>query len=292
MNVKLLKQGKIMTNKQAEKLKGTFLDDSHYNTLINYDCDVVDNYGNALLRFRKNVIPYNMAELGYESFKKSIQYTDGRGITSGSTHKRIRKDGTVSKITVGNKVYSGNVGYMDSNAMVKYCRLTSFGKQYFDEFKNGIPFIEYIDYLYSNLCPKHYKKQRIVADATNINYKIPNTAFTTVTVNKNFRTAVHKDSGDFRDGFGNLIVFNNGSYVGGYFVLPQYGLAVDVQTTDALFVDVHQWHGNTEMELREGFDEIFRISFVLYYRENMYKCKQPTEQLKHLKKTKNGYHNF
>ena len=34
---------------------------------------------------------------------------------------------------------------------------------------------------------------------------------------------------------------------------------------------------------------MLRISFVLYYRENMYKCKQPTEQLKELKLKKSGY---
>tara|TARA_A100000171_G_scaffold50898_1_gene63498 strand:- start:668 stop:1540 length:873 start_codon:yes stop_codon:yes gene_type:complete len=280
---------KILTDKQAASLKGKFINNKHIKTLINSDVDIFDNYGNLLLKFRKNVVPYNIVELGYKSFKKSITLTDGRGITSGSSHKRIRKDGSISNITIGNKVYSGNVGYMDSNAMIKYCRLTNFGKNYFEQFKKGIPFVEHIDYLYSQLCPSHYKKQRSVADATNINYKIPNTSFTTVTVNKSFRTAVHKDSGDFRDGFGNLIVYNDNSYDGGFFVLPQYGIGVDVQTTDALFVDVHQWHGNTEMKLRNGFNKIFRISFVLYYRENMFKCKQPSEQLKELKIKKNGY---
>lgn len=289
MNVKLIKQGKLFKDSKAAKLKGKFIDESYIKTLIDYDCDIIDNYGNPLLRFRKNIIPYDIAELGYQSFKKSIVLTDGRGITSGSSHKRIRKDGTESKITVGNKVNSGNVGYMDSNAMVKYCRLTNFGKQYFDDFKQGFPFIQYIDKLYSQFAPKHYKKQRALADATNRNYVIPDTSFTTVTVNKTFRTAVHQDSGDFRDGFGNLIVFNDGSYTGGYFVLPQYGIGVDVQTTDALFVDVHQWHGNTEMHLKKGFEEILRISFVLYYRENMFKCKQPSEQLKQLKLNKSGY---
>jgi len=71
--------------------------------------------------------------------------------------------------------------------------------------------------------------------------------------------------------------------------LPQYGIGVDVQTTDALFVDVHQWHGNTEMKIKQGYNEIFRISFVLYYRENMFKCKQPSTQLKELKQNKSGY---
>lgn len=282
-------QGKIMKDAEVAKLKGKFLDESHYHTLIGYDCDGFDNYGNLLFRFRKNKLDKDILELGVNSFKKSIQLTEGRGITSGSSHKRIRKDGTESNITVGDKVWSGNVGYMDSGAMVKYCRLTAFGKSHFKEFQDGIPFVNEIDRLYKEFCPKEYSKQKALAESTNRNYVIGETSFTTVTVNKTFRTATHQDAGDFRDGFGNLIVYNDGSYDGGYFVLPQYGIAIDVQSTDTLFVDVHKWHGNTEMKLKEGFDEILRISFVLYYRENMFKCKQPSEQLKEIKQNKLGY---
>jgi hypothetical protein len=287
--MKTIKQGKVLKDFQAAKLKGKFLDDSHYHTLITEDCDGYDNYGNLLFRFRKNRFPEDTLKLGYDCFKKSIQLTEGRGITSGSSHKRIRKDGSVSNITVGNKVWSGNVGYMDSGAMVKYCRLTAFGRDHFKEFQAGIPFVKQVDDFYKELCPEHYSKQKALADSTNRNYVIGDTSFTTITVNKTFRTAVHQDAGDFRDGFGNLIVYNDGSYDGGYFVMPQYGIAIDVQSTDVLFADVHQWHGNTEMKLREGFKDIFRISYVLYYRENMFKCKQPSEQLKEVKQNKLGY---
>jgi hypothetical protein len=283
MNVKLIKRGKQLKDREASKLKTKFLNDNHFDMLIDYDCDVIDNYGNPLLRFRKNIIPIETLKTGYNSFKKSIVKNVGRGVAAGGYD-------TSGKFDISPEVTSGNVGYMDARpGNLDYCRLTAFGREHFEEFKAGVPFVEYIDYLYSNLCPKHYAKQKTVADSTNRNFVIGNTAFTTVTVNENFQTAVHQDAGDFRDGFGNLIVYNNGSYDGGYFVLPQYKLAVDVQSTDALFVDVHQWHGNTEMKLRKGFDDIFRISFVLYYRENMFKCKQPSEQLRDLKINKNGY---
>mgnify|MGYP003134613502 CR=1 FL=1 len=283
MSIKLLKRGKQLTDQKAEKLKTKFLTNENFDILIDYDCDVIDNYGNPLLRFRKNVIPKNILELGYNSFKKSIVKNVGRGVAAGGYD-------TSGKFDISPEVTSGNVGYMDARpGNLDYCRLTSFGREYFNEFQSGIPFVEYIDYLYSKLCPKHYLKQKTIADSTNRNFVISNTSFTTVTVNQNFQTAVHKDAGDYKDGFGNLIVYNNGSYDGGFFVLPQYKIAVDVQSTDALFVDVHQWHGNTEMKLRKGFDDIFRISFVLYYRENMFKCKQPSEQLKDIKIKRNGY---
>jgi hypothetical protein len=281
---------KQLTDEQTEKLKGKYLNENNYDLLITEDADGYDVNGNLLFRFRKNAMPLETLMLGVNSFKDSIEVTESRGYASGSSHKRIRKDGSVSNITVGNKVESGSVGYMDSSAMVKYCRKTAFAKNYFDKFKQGIPFVQFVDNKYKELCPAHYAKQKAIADGTNKNYIIDNTSFTTVTVNKNFRTAVHQDAGDYPDGFGNLIAYREGNWNGGYFCLPQYKVAIDLQNTDMLFVDVHQWHGNTDFI---NTDENFlRISFVLYYREYMYKCKQPAEELLNMKMDKTGYLNL
>lgn len=281
---------KQLTDEQATALKGKYLNESNYDLLITSDADGYDSNGKLLFKFRKNAIPFETLKLGVDSFKDSIELTESRGIASGSSHKRIRKDGSVSNITVGNKVESGNVGYMDSNAMVKYCRKTAFAKNYFDKFSAGIPFVEFIDNKYKELCPEHYAKQIAIANGTNRNYVISDTAFTTVTVNKNFRTAVHQDAGDYPDGFGNLIAYREGDWTGGYFCLPQYKVAIDLQNTDILFVDVHKWHGNTDFINTD--DNFLRISFVLYYREYMYKCSQPKEELQKMKMEKTGYLNL
>jgi hypothetical protein len=271
----------------AAHLKSKFLTNKDFDILITEDCDAFDLYGNLLFKFRKNAIPFDILKQGYEAFKGSIQLTDGRGAASGSSHKRIRKDGSISNITIGNKVHSGNVGFMDSNAMIPYCRQTNFAKNYFDDYKNGIPFVEYVDKKYKELCPAYYEKQIAISRGTNINYRISDTAFTTVTVNKNFQTAVHQDSGDYRDGFGNLIVYREGSYDGAYFCLPEYRVAIDLHNTDILFADVHSWHGNTNFY--NCSEDYLRISFVMYYRENMIKCKQPSDELKYIKQAKNGF---
>tara|TARA_R110000796_G_scaffold120506_3_gene234677 strand:+ start:7999 stop:8874 length:876 start_codon:yes stop_codon:yes gene_type:complete len=276
-----------ISEKKADKLKGVFLNDKHYDLLIREDADGYDTRGNLLFRYRKKAVDYDLLKSGYEAFEKSITHTEGRGIASGSSHKRIRKDGTIANTTVGNFVYSGNVGYMDPSAMVRYCRQTAFARDHFEEFKSGIPFVKAIDKLYEKYCPVYYAKQRKIADATDINYRIKDTSFTTITVNKNFRTACHQDAGDYREGFGNLIVYREGDWTGGYFVLPEFGVAVEMGNEDVLFADVHKWHGNTEiMNQHEGW---LRISFVMYYRENMYKCDTPSEELKKTKMKTGGY---
>lgn len=288
--MKTYKLKKQLTDEQAEKLKGKYLNENNYDLLITEDADGYDLNGNLLFSFRKNAIPLETLMLGVNSFKDSIELTESRGYASGSSHKRIRKDGSVSNITVGNKVESGSVGFMDSGAMVKYCRKTAFAKNYFDKYKAGIPFVKFIDDKYKELCPTHYAKQKAIAQGTNQNYVIGDTAFTTVTVNKNFRTAVHQDAGDYPDGFGNLIAYREGNWTGGYFCLPQYKVAIDLQNTDILFVDVHKWHGNTDFINTE--EDWLRISFVIYYREYMYKCKQPAEELLKMKMDKTGYLNL
>lgn len=283
----IIKLKKQLTDKQASKLKSKFLTEKHFDKLITEDTDAYDLNGNLLFKFRKSAIPFDKLKQGYQSFKDSIELTEGRGAASGSSHKRVRKDGSISNITVGNKVTSGNVGYMDSSAMVRYCRKTAFARKYFEKFKKGIPFVQFIDKKYKELCPEHYSRQISISQGTNKNYRIADTSFTTVTVNKNFRTAAHQDSGDFRDGFGNLIVYREGHYEGGYFVLPEYRVAIDLENSDLLFVDVHKWHGNTE--IYNTSEDYLRISFVLYYREYMYKCKSPSEELHRVKMENTGY---
>lgn len=278
---------KQLSDAESEQLKGKFLQESSYDLLIDHDADGYDLQGKMLFRYRKNAIDFELLKSGYKAFEKSIEMTEGRGISSGSSHKRIRGDGSISNTSVGNPVMSGNVGFMDAGAMIYFCRKTLFAQKYFEEFTSGIPFVKHIDELYKELCPEHYGRQIAISRATNINYRIADTAFTTVTVNENFATAVHKDSGDYPEGFGNLIIYREGDYKGCNFCLPQYRVAINMQNTDVLFVDVHQWHGNTPFT--DMSPDYKRIAFVMYYREYMVKCGSPTEELAKVKQSKNGF---
>lgn len=281
--MKTLILNRIYTDIQAEKkFHKKFLTDNDYNQIITEDCDAFNQQGQLLFKFRKGVIPFDILKLGYESFKDAIVQTDGRGNAAGGIFKR-------GKIKAATKyVFSGPVGFMDAIGQYPYCRQTAFNKNYFDQYQYGIPFVKQIDKLYEQLCPLHYAKQLEIANATNRNYVIADTAFTTITVNKNFQTAVHKDSGDYMQGFGNLCVYREGFYEGCYFCLPEYAVAIDMQNTDMLFVDVHRWHGNTPFKNQSA--AYLRVSFVMYYRENMIACKSPSEELARIKKDKGGFY--
>ena len=283
---------RIMKEKHAEKLKGKFLGEEYGKYLITEDCDGIDSYGNLLFRFRKKAIPENILDIGVESFKDSIKQTTSRGNAAGGYYNRIRQDGVVTNFKVADAVSSGNVGFMDAKdgfGTVNYCRKTSFASDHYDKFKQGIPFVKFISDEYKKLCPNHWDLQNKYVQGTNKNYVITDTVYTTVTVNENFRTALHQDSGDLTNAMGNLIVWEDGNYTGGYFMLPEYGIMIDIKSNDLLFVDVHKWHCNTDFKLKEGCTDFTRYSFVMYYREYMYRCESPSQTLIDLKNNSLGY---
>lgn len=262
--------------------------EKHPEFIVDHSCDIYDEAtGDLLAKFRKKEMPMDVLMAGVDNFKHSIAKSANRGDAAGGTVARLDKDGNPTGVMMAEEVDSGNVGYMDPGGMQRYCRLTAFGREHYDTyFKDGRPFVDFVDKKYQELCPKQHSAQLNTANETNANYVLWDTAFSTVTVNKNFRTAVHQDGGDHPDGFGNLFVYREGDWKGGYFTLPEWGIGVEMDNTDMLFVDVHRWHANSPWDLDPENGDL-RISFVLYYRTGLRTCKSPTEVV-HDAKMKSG----
>ena len=125
----------------------------------------------------------------------------------------IRKNNGISKMKVNNQVASNPIGYYEAgkNFANLPCRLTHFTRVNYEKYNEGLKFIQRIDKLFKRLIPDSYQKQRDRADQKS-HLKIKDTAFSTVTINRNFRTALHRDAGDFKEGFGNLTVIERGKY--------------------------------------------------------------------------------
>ncbi len=309
----------VMTNDEIKAREGTYFSDKDAKTIFDEDVDV---YGKdptsgeyqLLARFRKNVIPKPMIKIGWEAYYRTAAPSRNRGAAAGpikldSKYWQKRKptdvnkwsakymqDGKVSKMSVNNNVFSSVLGYFEQTPFMKLpCRLTSYTQKYFHRYKHGIPYIQALDGIFKNLIPDKHAKQ-LVAAKEKPAYQIAGTAFSSVTINRNFRTALHMDDGDFRDGFGNLSVIERGKYHGGATIFPRYGVGFNVRTGDYLAMNVHEWHCNTEMT-EEAADAAFnkrlpkihtdsedtgtlggekpftRISFVCYLREKLRGCK-------------------
>jgi hypothetical protein len=174
----------------------------------------------------------------------------------------------ISDTTYANQVLSGIAGWYDRYPRIPYGRATSYTQHNYDKFKLAFPFLQSLNKGFKDLLPWRWGNQRAAADKIDQNFLVPETVFTTITVNKTFRTACHRDAGDFSDGLSNLLVLsNNGKYTGGYLVFPEYRIAVNVRPGDLLLVNNHEIiHGNTPIET---YDDGERISLVCYLREGM-----------------------
>jgi hypothetical protein len=124
--------------------------------------------------------------------------------------------------------------------------------------------------LFKQFAPKEWKIQQKEWGSIHNDIKIPKSVFTTVTSNYNWRTACHKDVGDFSKGLGNLIVIGK-DFSGGYLGFPQFKVLIKIKPGDFLLMDSHQWHCNTAINIK---NDGFRLSFVMYIRQDMSKCKK------------------
>ena len=310
MTVKKIIVKKILSDSEISDKEGTYFNHTHYSTILKTDTDVYKENGELLLKFRKHVIPKKYTDTALQSFRKvARQKKNNRGAAAGridkaklpnyvveiynesgkknnkySTHY-ISKNGKKSKNITTNLAASNIVGFYDrpdrninQDGNAPRCRQTAFTRDNEQLWKNAVPFIEHINELFKNLVPERHHRQYVRAQETP-NFAITDTCFSTLTVNYSWQTATHKDSGDFKEGFGNLVVIedfeNPNSYEGCYTGFPQYGVCVDVRTGDFLAMDVHEWHCNTEFQSTNPkiTDDFNRLSVVCYLRNNMIKCK-------------------
>lgn len=285
----------LMSITESDLLAGVTLIQEDCKTLFTKDVDVYDSESKkCLAKFRKNIIPASICQIAYDSLLAVAKPTDSRGVATGldeNTGKakktRIRKDGSMSKQNIAHSfINSGVAGYYDPSPRFPFCRTTAYTHHEFDKFKAAYSIIKFVDDQYKKLMPKEYIIQRKLADETSQDFVIPNTSFTTITVNKNYRTAVHKDAGDFKGGFGNLTALRKGMFTGCHLVLPRWGIGFDLGNTDLLLMDVHQWHGNTPMVKVD--DGATRLSLVMYYREKMFKCGTAKQELSRARNRKRG----
>jgi len=177
--------------------------------------------------------------------------------------------GMTSDTTYANQVNSGIAGWFDRYPRIPYLRECAYTKNHFEDFQKSFPFLQSLNKGFAELLPARYAAQRKFADKIDSRYFVPETVFTTVTVNSKFRTAMHYDAGDYTEGLSNLLVLsNNGNYSGGYLVAPEYRVAFNVRPGDLLLINNHEvMHGNTEMVYHEPDAE--RVSLVCYLREGM-----------------------
>ena len=275
--VKIYSVEQVRTYEEVKLTAGQYYD--KFSFIIDHDADVyckdIDGNYKPLFFFRKGIIPMKYMTASLTAFKQeAIKARTTRLVAGGfKTHVKSMIAGFFDK---PRRIKRGE----DDNDVP--CRTTAFTEKEIGKWSSVTPLIKFVDKLYKDFMPECHKSQLKLAKMTP-EFQINNTAFSTITVNYNWRTACHVDDGDYRYGYSVIMAASEGEYDGGYLGYPQYNIGVNVRSGDFLLKDPHQFHANTPIV---GITEDYtRLSMVLYYREGMQKCIGGQTSSKSIRKT-------
>lgn len=266
---------------------GKFVDESNFDILLNESAEVRKPDGTLLLVLLKNALSKESVGKAWSVLKEMHLISNNRGIATGSEGKqRMRMDGTMSAQRVAEPCESGIIGYFERTVRFPYCRPCAWNQNNPDKWVKLLPMFQEVSKLYEQNANERWTKQKEIVDKTCKDFVIPETVFTTVTVNKNFRTACHLDAGDLPQGISCMSLIRQGKYQGGDIVFPDFRVAAKLDTCDLIIFDPHEFHGNTKIIPMS--EDYVRCTLVYYYRELVQQCLTNTEEMNQAKNRKPG----
>lgn len=316
LTVVQLQENNCLSDAETEAAAGMFLTEKDFDYLVSSDTDVFKPNGDLLLRYRTNVLPPADCFAAFPALRKAAVKQGNRGLAAGKrelyeeNQKKLnigketetryfeqKADGTISNTHRAKPVESGIIGFFDRITRFPYCRQTAFTQYETKRWNNALPFFQAVSAAFELLLPERAEPQREFTNRTAKDFVIENTVFTTITVNRNWQTAIHKDAGDLRQGFGVLTVLRAGLFSGCFFIFPKFKIAVDISNFSILLCDVHEYHGNTNFTFNgralepladKPAKDFERLSMVFYAREQMNKCGTAAEEETRAKSRKRG----
>ena len=281
---------------------GAAVSPDDYSVIVDSDADLTVD-GRLVFAFRKGVIPRTACDLAREAWGAVDTLADPsvtrraaagapdleafrafdrfRGaaelIPETATTCRVRfADGRVLKQPMSNPVLSYLAGY-GVDRFTRIARPNLLTNRYPDRWAHSLPFFRAVDDVHRAVLPEVNQRQRDRA-ATHLAWSIPGTGLSTVTINVNYESRYHLDTGDFKAGYSALTVIERGFYDGGYFVMPGHRVAIDVREGDVLLCQSHvDIHGNAPIVKRS--DDAKRISFVCYLKHSLISAKNAHEAI-------------
>ncbi|MGD0792055.1 MAG: hypothetical protein ABR920_09815 [Terriglobales bacterium] len=244
------------------------------------ECRVDKPDGSLLFMLIKGAILENVWRPAYQLLRTVSGDLSNRPNVIGSNLRlpTMRKNGSVSNFNMAPKAvvakFGGNADllgfykYKNPAPGVVDCAPTAW-----TEGKNGglspvysgcIDFIRKVDEVYRLMLEPEYKRQKAVVQAVPPNFRILDTAFTTLYVLRNAPTAVHTDDFDAEGTFGCMASL--GEWEGNALVFPKYRIGCNYQPGDVILADVHEMHGNLPLLSGE------RVACVFFVRTGMNQC--------------------
>jgi len=247
------------------------IDEKYYKNIhkgiINHSRTISNNRGNSA--GKTTIEGLNKFQENWKPSAHPVELVDRKGNiienTKSSSSFFKYADGRISKRARSNNVQSQALGGFD-RSNIHPCRLTHWTKKNLTKYETMYPICERISEIYFSYFPDKYYYQKDRYDESPQEFLIPNSPFSTITLNCDFRTACHQDKGDFKNGMTCFSVYEDDEWIGGELCFPEYDIGVNVRQGDLLIFNPHIVHCNN------AIDGKGRVSFVFYLREKMNLC--------------------
>jgi len=268
-----------LTHEEPEQdiaaLEGHSIGAGHYDRLIEPSTIYHKPDGGFLCLWLPKVVPVGLRQEALKVLK----------------HKEIAPPGTAARRDTASghgadpKAGSSILGSFDRDGRHHPCaEKAAFNRKHPRLFKRLVPYVERVDQLYAANLEEIYNSQHLAALATWPEWLIGDTVFTTIQVNKGFRTYVHKDGNNLYGSVAPMTCFTNA--IGGELIFPKYRVAVPYSNGDVLLANVHEWHGNAPF--RSDPEKCVRTSCVFYFRARMVQCGTQAEEIERMRNRKLG----
>jgi hypothetical protein len=301
--------------KEAKKLEGSLLDDSHYDPeLLLDETGTIETAGPdddpemPICILLKKRIPQDLLNAVRPIVRKAATQRKvaggARGVAAGTGMVRRRnRDGSLGTVMGAQRLEDlseenyanlrsatdGTFGFLGRGVrggLDQSCRQTAYSGVLGREWRLMAELAEAVAEVFRESLVKdrweaQFAKAKQTAPTWLISTKQGHTPFTTITCNKSWRTAAHVDKGDLKAGFGVMCCL--GDFEGCDLVFPRFRAAARYREGDVLLADVHQVHGNTPLLNPDGSvprvgREPERLVCVFYYQEKMDHCERTIEE--------------
>lgn len=253
-------------------LKGQFAAPDHVDQTIDQDTVVVAPDGSIAGVLLKQVISPDLYDPAYEMWKTVDELPSNRATAVGTPSlPRVKDDGSLSPrhgvpenvlaILEEQGVRHGILGYLDATADAP-CHKTELTVKQPAMLEANRSLIERIDSLYAQYTPNLYAIQRTELEKVP-EWRLWNTAFTTVYIIKKLRSAYHPDRGNLRGVMSAIMPM--GRFTGGELVLPRWRIGIGYVPGDLLLFAPQQLHGNLPFEGE-------RLSAIFYCERRIAEC--------------------
>ena len=238
-----------------KNFKGKTPEPSDYDSVIDYDCDIYFG-GKVVCSYRR--LPKEQLAL----------------LTACTNRAKCAK----SSRTLGVQQMSAVYGALPRVAVREdYCRFSAQTKAQPEVF-NGLNKVgRYLWAIYKESFPEVAQQFQDFVSNIDSDWKKTGTPFTTVNVNKNYAIGYHKDAANFGGVYSNVLISKKNAD-GGYFVMPQFRLALQQSHGALVIVDgVNIPHGVTPIVPKAKNWE--RSSVVFYTLSNLQHCLPKESEL-------------